>query len=574
MTSSEIKRFSFSADQADSLRLEDTRLSNWPVVYTLNDQKRVYVGETINAAARMRQHRESTSKDGLTCIRIILDDRFNKSACLDLESHLIRLLSGDGAFDVINRNDGITDADYYDRESYTRQFRDIFEQLRHEGLLTRPVHEIENDDLYKYSPFKALNDDQALAVLHIVSGLVEAMVEGTGSVSVVSGEPGTGKTIVAVFLIKLLRDIATKTDFETEQDSVFADLFVPDTRNILTGLRIGFVVPQQSLRKTIQRVFKRTPQLDPGMVLSPFDVGKDPGYFDLLIVDETHRLSQRANQSSGPANKDFREITESLFGEDDVNRTQLDWVKAKSRHSIFLLDAAQSVRPADLPQRILSDLEIEANAKQRKFRLATQMRVKAGENYTGYINSLLKARAHGAQNFQEYDLRLYEDLAAMISAIRGMDSEHGLSRLLAGYAWPWNSKKDKAAFDITIGDIKLRWNSQIVDWVNSPKSVTEVGSIHTIQGYDLNYAGVIIGNDLKYDPATRSMKFDRSNYYDKKGMENNKTLGITYNDDDLLDLVQNIYRVLLTRGIRGTFVYAEDANMRDYLARYLPVFKG
>jgi hypothetical protein len=171
-------------------------------VYTLNDQKRVYVGETINAAARMRQHRESTSKDGLTCIRIILDDRFNKSACLDLESHLIRLLSGDGAFDVINRNDGITDADYYDRESYTRQFRDIFEQLRHEGLLTRPIHEIENDDLYKYSPFKALNDDQALAVLHIVSGLQDAIKDGTGSVSVVSGEPGTGKTIVAIFLIQ------------------------------------------------------------------------------------------------------------------------------------------------------------------------------------------------------------------------------------------------------------------------------------------------------------------------------------------------------------------------------------
>jgi DUF2075 family protein len=154
-----------------------------------------------------------------------------------------------------------------------------------------------------------------------------------------------------------------------------------------------------------------------------------------------------------------------------------------------------------------------------------------------------------------------------------MDSEHGLSRLLAGYAWPWHSKKNKDAFDITIGDISLRWNSQIVDWVNSPKSVTEVGSIHTIQGYDLNYAGVIIGNDLQYYPSTRSMKFDRSNYYDKKGMENNKTLGITYSDDDLLDLVQNIYRVLLTRGIRGTFVYAEDSNMRDYLARYLPVFK-
>jgi len=161
MTSSEIRRFEFASHSVESLRTQDSRLSNWPVVYTLNDQQRVYVGETLNAAARMRQHRESETKDGLTCIRIILDDRFNKSACLDLESHLIRLLSGDGEYEVINRNVGITDAEYFDRGSYTRQFEEIFEQLRAEGLLTRPASEIENDDLYKYSPFKALNKETA-----------------------------------------------------------------------------------------------------------------------------------------------------------------------------------------------------------------------------------------------------------------------------------------------------------------------------------------------------------------------------------------------------------------------------
>ncbi|PFV12832.1 AAA family ATPase, partial [Bacillus cereus] len=79
--------------------------------------------------------------------------------------------------------------------------------------------------------------------------------------------------------------------------------------------------------------------------------------------------------------------------------------------------------------------------------------------------------------------------------ILSRNGEHGLARLLAGYAWKWRSRKDRSAFDIEIGDVHLRWNSTDKDWINRPTSVNEVGSIHTVQGYDLNYAGVIIGPD-------------------------------------------------------------------------------
>lgn len=572
MTGSEIRSFRFDSESVENFRIADERLANWPVVYTLNDSKRVYVGETINAIARMRQHLGSPARKGLTCMRIVLDRRFNKSACLDLESHLIRLFSGDGALQVINRNDGITNAEYYDRESYLSQFQDVFDALRNQGLFTRSVVEIENSDLFKYSPFKALNTDQALAVHDIVDGILEALAINEDTTSVVNGEPGTGKTIVAVFLIKLLRDIASMSDDdETDRDSVFADLFVPDVRDQLEGLRIGFVIPQQSLRKTVQKVFKRTPALSASMVISPFEVGADDTDYDILIVDEAHRLTQRANQASGPLNKKYREITEKLFGFDDKNRTQLDWIKAKSRHRIFLLDVAQSVRPADLPQSLLSDLELEAHATRRKFRLRTQMRVHAGEDYIGYVDDIVHARAPEPKRFQEYDLRLYDDLRSMISAIHRCDDAVGLSRLLAGYAWPWRTKKTPTAYDIVVDEVKLRWNGKLVDWVNSPTSLDEVGSIHTIQGYDLNYAGVIIGKDIRYDPVAGRLYFDRTNYHDSKGMENNNVLGITYRDEDLLAFVQNIYKVLLTRGIRGTFVHAEDPTMRNYLSQFLPI---
>lgn len=166
----------------------------------------------------------------------------------------------------------------------------------------------------------------------------------------VQGDPGTGKTIVAIYLLKQLADIRDYHDTEQpSEDSRFADYFVPENREALQGFRMGLVVPQQSLRESIQRVFKRTPSLDARMVLSPFDVGKAAERYDLLLVDEAHRLGQRANQASGPLNKSFADITTRLFGHDDKTRTQLDWITAQSDHRILMLDAEQSVRPADLP---------------------------------------------------------------------------------------------------------------------------------------------------------------------------------------------------------------------------------
>jgi DUF2075 family protein len=175
------------------------------------------------------------------------------------------------------------------------------------------------------------------------------------------------------------------------------------------------------------------------------------------------------------------------------------------------------------------------------------------------------------KTFGDYDLRFFDDFAEMHQEIQKRDLEHGLSRLLAGFAWPWQSKGGKADFDIEIEGIRLPWNRRNYDWVNSPSSAEEVGSIHTIQGYDLNYAGVIIGRDVFFNEETQSVSFSRENYFDKKGKENNPTLGISYSDDDLLQYVLSIYRVLLTRGIKGTYIYICDERLR---ARLAPLFSA
>ncbi|GEB24828.1 DUF2075 domain-containing protein [Brevibacterium aurantiacum] len=572
MTSFKVERFPFDIDRVKAWGSVDPRHRNWPVVYVMNNDKEVYVGESLNVAGRMKQHLESESKHKLKSVRVVPDDTFNKSACLDLESLLIRMFRGDASRQVLNLNAGITDAEYFDRENYTKTFRQIFEELRtQEDLFQRTIPQIINSDLFKLSPFKALNHDQAIAVEDILDGFFTDLDHDVDSTAVVEGNPGTGKTVVAIYLLKLLEDIRKHNSEEPlDIGSIFSDYFTPGHAELLKNLKFAIVLPQQSLRDSIAKVFKLTPGLHKDMVLTPFQVGESSEPFELLVVDEAHRLNQRANQASGTQNTKFAEINEKLFGWDDLQKTQLDWIRTQSRHSILMLDVGQTVRPADLPAAKTRDLASQAWASGRLYPLQTQMRISADKDYVGYIRQLLSdTPPERREDFGNYELRLFDDLREMRRELQKREEECGLSRLVAGYAWPWKTKKDKTAFDIELGGQRMRWNSVTTDWINSPTSVDEVGSIHTVQGYDLNYVGVIIGNDLRLDPVAGKLVFDRTNYHDKKGRENNAKRGITYSDADLLEYVKNIYSVLLTRGIQGTYVYVCDTAPRERLQEFV-----
>ena len=134
--------------------------SNWPVVYILNNKSEAYVGETIHAATRAEQHLMNKEKQRLTEIRIISDNKFNKSAILDLESFLIKHMHADRQFKLLNGNDGLQDHDYYDREEYNRTFELVWAKLKKLGIVKSPLIEIENSEIYKYSPYKSLGDEQ------------------------------------------------------------------------------------------------------------------------------------------------------------------------------------------------------------------------------------------------------------------------------------------------------------------------------------------------------------------------------------------------------------------------------
>ena len=576
MTPFEIAHVPFEQHSIAGWAQQNPRHRNWPVVYLLDGiqtaSNSVYVGETINVASRMRQHLDGPKKSaGLHSVRVVIHDEFNKSACLDLESHLIRWLAGDGRLTVLNGNEGITDAQYFNRDLYRESFADIFEALRNRGVFQRTIPEIENSDLFKLSPFKSLTHDQGIALEEILESLLNDLgKQATETTSVIQGQPGTGKTIIAIYLMKLIADIRDHDDDDgVDPDSMFAEFFTPENRERLRDFRMGLVIPQQSLRESVTQVFKKTPKIHTSMVLTPWDVGGSTERFDLLIVDEAHRLNLRANQASGPMNVRYGAINDALFGEDDVRLTQLDWIMRQSDHRLLLLDPEQSIRPADLAPETITDLVRRAKRDHRLFPLTTQMRVQAGADYVGFIRSLLRGQGVTRPSLGKYDLRLFDDIGEMRRAIRDMDAKHGLSRMIAGFAWDWVSKRDKSLYDIELGGERMRWNGTAIDWINSPGSLDEVGSIHTVQGYDLNYAGVIIGPDLRLDPVTGRIYADRDSYRDKKGKENNPKLGKIYDDEDLLVFIRNVYGVLLTRGMLGTFIYVCDPGLREWLRSHI-----
>lgn len=573
MTSYEIKRTKFEPNSVSTLVKTDTRLKNWPVVYILTSSKEVYVGETLDYNKRMSQHLKTVEKNKLDVTHVVIHEKFNKSVCLELESILINLFTGDGKKTVLNANHGIVDADYYQRDSYREIFNEIFESLRSSyGLFSQSKPDIENSDLYKYSPFKQLNEEQENVVTSLSERIISSLSDKKSPLQefIIQGGAGTGKTILAVYLIKLIADYSSERPITTEEDAL--PLTQAATKR---PLRIGIVIPQSSLRQTIKRVFKSVDGLSDKMVLSPFDVPKivlnENAKYDLLIVDEAHRLNRFSTQANGSVFKMYRDNNRALYGESDKEgdqHNQLDWMRTCSKNLVLLLDPTQAVRPADMSSKVWESVIADSITNKLYFQLHSQMRMKLSEidKYKALIDALFGDRPieeSDVPDFSGYDFRIFTNFKEMHEALTRREEEYGLSRMVAGYAWPWISKGDKsdsAPYDFELDGVSMRWNRTVESWVHSPTAFQEVGSIHTIQGYDLNYAGVIIGADVELDESGK-YRVNKNNYHDKRGKANNKVANEKTTPERLRRYVANIYKVLLTRGIRGTYIYAEPSGL-------------
>jgi uncharacterized protein len=559
----DINHYRFDKD-AIELLAQDVWLKNyWPVVYILSSdsRKQAYVGESTSALNRLLTHLNHPQKQQMDRLHVITSPQFHKSATLDIESSLIRYFNGDDSqqkYQLLNGNLGLLLQNYYEKNEYQALFAEIWKELQKEKIAVQDLKAIDNSDLFKYSPYKALSPDQYQSVLELLD-----ILNGSDITGIVEGGAGTGKTVLAIFLMKLLvAPIEELFDLEADLDEgepFIERKLIRQFKDLYPAPKIALVVPMTSLRNTLKTVFKSVKGLSARMVVGPSEVvGRN---YDILIVDEAHRLRQRKNITNY---RSFDENNKELGLGDDG--TELDWILKSSRKQILFYDRGQSVKPSDIPEDRFATLK----QRSKSLVLQSQLRIKGGIDYISYVDQLLTLRLRDrAPKFdhKDYDFLYFDHISDMANAIAEKEKEYQLSRMVAGYSWEWKSKKEPSAMDIEIEGIQFQWNQQYNQWINSKNAAKEIGCIHTTQGYDLNYIGVIFGNEISYNENINQIEICAGNFFDKKTKAGIK-------DETILkQYILNIYQTMLYRGIKGVFVYACDPGLKGYFKKHIRNFK-
>ena len=524
------------------LDLEEDRVLNWPMVYILTNKDSAYVGQTTSIATRMSQHGANEEKRDFDTVNVIYNEEFNSSVVTDYEHRLIGYMHADGRYVLTNKNDGMTDTNYFSKTIYTEMFEELWNELRRLELAKHAIDEIEESEVFKYSPFKGLTTDQRVAldkILHVIDNGIDK-----SEPIVVEGMPGTGKTVLAIYLLKMLRD-----------DPRYKDM------------NIRIIEPVTSLRNTLRISLANVSGLDPSDIIAPTDlvkpaIGYQPGKgkcFDIVLVDESHKLKRRVNLGTQYGNYD--KVSKKLGLPNEA--TQMDWIVSQAKLPIFFYDPLQSIGPSCLGHAAMQ--RALGNAANNPIKLESQMRVKGGDIYLKFIQNVLDGNQSSCETFEGYDFVLHDGFTDFVNSFERNYQEHNLSRMIAGYAWKWVSKNDTKAPDIVIDNIGLRWNCTYDNWVgrgvDNPQIAHEVGCIHSIQGYDLSYAYVIIGEDLVLGESGVP-ESNKASYYDRNGFA-------TASKQELDRYVKNIYYVLRTRGILGTHIYVKSPKLRDYFSKFI-----
>jgi DUF2075 family protein len=290
-----------------------------------------------------------------------------------------------------------------------------------------------------------------------------------------------------------------------------------------------------------------------------------PNTFDGLIVDEGHRL----NEKSG------------LYG--NLGDNQIMELIRAAKASVFFLDEKQRVTLKDIGTKAaIIAWARDQGATVHELSLSSQFRCNGSNDYLSWLDEVLQlspALSAGPSGGLGYDFQVVEGPHELRDLILEKNRERNKARLVAGYCWPWPSKKDPQAFDVVLPEHKfaIRWNLTVDGglWILNPDSVQEIGCIHTCQGLEVDYVGVIVGPDLVVrngsvvTDASRRASSDKSVFGHKKLAKDNPESAAI-----LLDgLIKNTYRTLMTRGMKGCYVYFTDPETQAYFLNQVALFK-
>lgn len=378
--------------------------------------------------------------------------------------------------------------------------------------------------------------DTQKIVFETARRLARESSEANKQVLIVQGGPGTGKSVVAINLLVEFTKSKLVTQYITRNSA---------PRLVYEAKLIG------SLKKTeISNLFSGSGSFH----------SVEANTYGALIVDEAHRLNKKSGMFSHLGENQIMEI---------INAAEL---------SVFFIDEDQKVTIKDVgDSEEIRNQASALGAKVTEIELESQFRCNGSDAYLAWLDDVLQIRNTANLDMTEinYDFQVFDDPAKLHGFIKEKNQINNKSRLVAGYCWEWVSKRNPEQYDIIIDDYKARWNlnEHGQTWIIHPESVAEVGCIHTTQGLEVDYVGVIIGPDLIVrngnvitQPEERA-KTDKSILGWKKKMKEDPD-GTTKH----LDLIiKNTYRTLMTRGMKGCYIYCTDSETARYFRERLKI---
>ncbi len=351
---------------------------------------------------------------------------------------------------------------------------------------------------------------------------------------IVKGGPGTGKTVVAINLLAQLTN-----------DGLFAQYASKNSapRNVYEKKLTGHK------KSSVKNMFRGSGSY----------VGADANMVDTIICDEAHRLNDKSGMFHNLGENQIKEIIHAALC------------------SVFFIDESQRVTLSDIGTVAeIKRWAEELGSDTVEMELVSQFRCNGSDGYLAWLDNVLEIHDNANYDMKDidYDIRIMDSPNQVKDIIIECNKAHNQSRILAGYCWEWikAGKNDTAVHDIVIDDFEMSWNlGNSQTYAIDEESVHEIGCIHTSQGLEFDYAGVIIGDDMRYEDGhivtdfTKRAKTDQSLKGIKKLYKENPQLALSEADE----IIKNTYRTLMTRGMKGCYVYCTDKKLADYLRERL-----
>lgn len=353
-------------------------------------------------------------------------------------------------------------------------------------------------------------------------------------VYIIHGGPGTGKTVLAINMLVAILNMDQNVMYVTKNSA-----------------------PREVYRKKLTEGKYRKAYIDNLFKGSGSFTEAISDDFDCLIVDEAHRLNEKSGMFQNLGENQVKEIINA------------------AKTSIFFVDDFQMVTTKDIG----STNEIKKwcrffDAQVYEDTLISQFRCNGSDSYLSWIDNVLEINPEATDEFDcDYDIRICDTPDEVRQLILEKNKINNKSRMVAGYCWNWikEGKNDSHIHDIQIDDFEMSWNlGSSSTWAIDPESVNEIGCIHTCQGLEFDYVGVIIGEDMRYDDGiitdfTKRARTDQSLKGIKGLYKKNKEEALNVADR----IIKNTYRTLLTRGQKGCYIYCVDENLKSYLKERL-----